>query len=287
MRTEQEMFDLIILTANTDKRVRAAYMNGSRTNPNVEKDEYRDYDIVFVVTETESFLANKNWISVFGEAAIVQEPDSIDLGWGQEHDFSCSYTWLILLSDGNRIDLTILSIDCACENYLSDTLCIRLLDKDHILPDIPEANNSLYHIKPPSRQQYNGCCNEFWWCLNNVAKGIVRDQMPYAQRMYMQVVHVELDKMIEWYIAIQYDFEIATGMWGKYFKKYLTPEIYEQYMKTYSDCKTESFWIAIFIACDLFRDIAKKVALHFEFSYNEKDDVGMKKYLLKMRQQVK
>lgn len=34
MRSEKEMFDLILKVAKEDERVRAVYMNGSRTNPN-------------------------------------------------------------------------------------------------------------------------------------------------------------------------------------------------------------------------------------------------------------
>ena len=56
MRTEKEMFDLIFSVANNDERIRAVYMNGSRANPNVGKDIYQDYDVVFMVTETKSFL---------------------------------------------------------------------------------------------------------------------------------------------------------------------------------------------------------------------------------------
>ena len=172
MRTEREMYDLILETAKEDERVRAVYMNGSRTNPNVAKDKYRDFDIVYVVRETESFLADRNWISVFGKTAIVQEPDRNDMGWGIELDLLSSYTWLMLFEDGNRIDLCIKTPACAVENYLSDTLCIKLLDKDGLLPQIPEPNDSLYHVKKPSEAQYESCCNEFFWCLNNVAKGI-------------------------------------------------------------------------------------------------------------------
>ncbi len=34
MRTEKEMMELIQRTAEEDSRIRAVYMNGSRTNPN-------------------------------------------------------------------------------------------------------------------------------------------------------------------------------------------------------------------------------------------------------------
>ena len=55
MRTEKEMFDLLISIAQSDERIRAVYLNGSRTNPNVPKDIFQDYDVVYVVTETKPF----------------------------------------------------------------------------------------------------------------------------------------------------------------------------------------------------------------------------------------
>ena len=172
MRTEEEMFNMIFAIATSDERIRAVYMNGSRTNPYVDKDKYQDYDIVFVVTETESFIADKDWINAFGEIAIVQEPDSNDLDWGIDHDFSKSYAWLMLFTDGNRIDLSIKVKTTALDNYLSDTLTTPLLDKDNSLPEIPAASDKGYWLKSPTKEKYRSCCNEFWWCLNNVAKGI-------------------------------------------------------------------------------------------------------------------
>ena len=64
MRTEQEMMDLILDVAKKEDRIRAVYMNGSRTNPNATKDIFQDYDIVYVVKETKSFIEDKDWIKV-------------------------------------------------------------------------------------------------------------------------------------------------------------------------------------------------------------------------------
>ena len=279
MRNEDEMFDLILNIAKADERIRAVYMNGSRVNPHVKKDIFQDYDIVFVVTETQSFLQDKSWISLFGEIAIVQEPDSKDFGWGSEHDCARSYGWLMLFKDGNRIDLHILVKDAALEDYDSDTLTLKLLDKDDFLPELPPANDRTHWIKAPEQQTYLGCCNEFWWCLNNVAKGIARNQMPYAMRMYIEIVHTELDKMIEWYIAMNHDFTISTGMWGKYFREYLPSEFYDMYLKTYSDGDSNNLWNAIFTACELFGMIAVQVSEQFGYTYNIKDEENMIAYL--------
>jgi hypothetical protein len=38
MRSEREMFALILSVANRDNRIKAVYMNGSRANTNVKKD---------------------------------------------------------------------------------------------------------------------------------------------------------------------------------------------------------------------------------------------------------
>jgi len=56
----------------------AVYMNGSRTNPNIPKDIFQDYDIVYVVKETQSFIADKNWVTIFGDIAIMQLPNDND-----------------------------------------------------------------------------------------------------------------------------------------------------------------------------------------------------------------
>jgi len=282
MRTEKEMFNLILGVAIADERVRAVYMNGSRTNSNVPKDIYQDYDIVYVVTETKSFLEDKSWILVFGEPTIIQEPDNNDFGWGINADFSKSYGWLILFKDGNRIDLHIIIKEEAVKDYLSDTLTVLLLDKDGCLPQIPPPSDVQYWIKKPTEAQYKGCCNEFWWCLNNVAKGIARDELSYSMWMYNEVVRDMLHKMIDWYIGVNTDFKISAGKQGKYYKKYLPHDLYEMFTKTYSDSNYNNFWSSIFTACELFRTIAPIVAEYFGFTYNTEEDKNMTEYLNKV-----
>lgn len=283
MRSEQEIMDLILKVAKDDERIRAVYMNGSRTNSNAKKDIYQDYDIAYVVTETKSFLENKSWISVFGDIAIVQEPDSVDIAFSIKHDFNRSYAWLMLFKDGNRIDLDIQVKEKMLEVYTSDKLTIPLLDKDNCLPPIPPATDEDYWVKKPTEPQYAGCCNEFWWCLNNVGKGIARDELSYARWMYDIIVRKMLMKMIEWYIGINTNFSLSAGKLGKYYKKYLPKEFYEMYSKTYSDSNYDNLWKSVFIGCELFRNLAKIVSEHFGYTYNQSEDTNMTEYLNKVK----
>ncbi len=280
MRSEQEMLALILNVAKANERIRAVYMNGSRTNPNVKKDRYQDYDIVFVVTETKWFLENKHWISVFDDIVMIQEPYLNDLGFGDQPDFSQSYAWLILFKDGNRLDLGIDIKDNAVEGYMDDKLTITLLDKDNCLPQIPPPTDQDYWVKKPTELQYTSCCNNFWWCLNNVAKGIARDELPYAMWMFNCPVRDMLVKMIEWYIGIHTDFSVSAGKLGKYFKKYLPTELYEMYAETYSDGDYRHLWTAIFTACELFRTIAPVVSESLGYMYNQSEDTNMTAFLV-------
>ena len=64
MRSEQEMFDIILNTAKENDHIRAVYMNGSRANPNITKDKYQDFDIVYVVDDSAPPFNDKQWIKI-------------------------------------------------------------------------------------------------------------------------------------------------------------------------------------------------------------------------------
>jgi aminoglycoside 6-adenylyltransferase len=284
MRNEKQMLDLILGVAQNDTRIRGVYMNGSRTNSNAPKDIFQDYDIVYVVTETASFLKDEKWINTFGNILMIQEPDKLNQICGKETDFERSYGYLILFTDGNRIDLHVQTKEAMMEEYLNDTLTIPLLDKDNCLPQIPPPTDVDYWVKPPTEALFMRCCNNFWWCLQNVAKGLWRDELPYAKQMFDCEIRKMLDEMVSWWIGLNNSFQVSTGKMGKYYKKYLPHSYWELYEKTYSDGSIENVWDSVFIGCDLFRLLAKDVANCFQFTYQINDDINMTKYLKHVRE---
>ncbi|KOS59853.1 aminoglycoside 6-adenylyltransferase [Lysinibacillus agricola] len=279
MRTERKMFDLIIDIAQRDERIRAVYMNGSRTNPNASKDIFQDYDIVYVVMEISTFLKDKNWIRIFGDLLMVQEPDKLDKDLGEDIDFDRRYTYLMLFTDGNRIDLRLQSTEAMLDEYGEDKLTVPLLDKDHILPKISLPSDNDYYVKKPTKEQFDSCTSDFWWCLQNVAKGIWRDELPYAKLMYEETTRDSLNQIVNWWIGIENDFQVSTGKMGKYFKKYLPVSYWNLYKETYSDSDYKHMWDSIFVACELFRILSKDIANHCHFSYPIEDDENMTAFL--------
>ena len=70
--------------------------------------------------------------------------------------------------------------------------------------------------------------------------------------MLNDVVRSELHDMIDYYIGVLHGFELSTGKNGKYFRKYLPPDIYERYAATYSGNNYEEIWASIDTMCDPF-----------------------------------
>lgn len=280
MRNEQEMYQLILGIAQEDNRIRAVYMNGSRTNPNVPKDIFQDYDIVYVVEETESFIKDKQWIDRFGKRLFMQYPDESP---NYPSDVHNSYGWLIQFADGNRMDLTVKTISFAKTNILEDKLCKILLDKDGILPEIPATTDEQYYVEKPTREQYLCACNEFWWCLDNVAKGLWREEIPYVQDMINFHVRKQLEKMLSWKIGVVTNYSVSVGKSGKYMYKWLSKTEWEAYLNTYFLGNVEDAWKRISQMCELFEATAKYVGDALQYEYNLEEATNCQSYLKHVR----
>lgn len=281
MRTENEMYSLILEVAKNDDRIKAVYMNGSRTNENVPKDMFQDYDIVYVVEETQSFIEDKDWVRVFGEILYMQYPDENP---NYPSDKENSYGYLMQFADGVRIDLTIQSVGCALQRIKEDKLCKILLDKEHILPEIEAATDRQYWVKKPTKEQYLAACNEFWWCTNNIAKGLWRKEIPYVQDMTSYCVRPQLITMLNWKVGILTGWSVSTGKSSKYLYQWLSEEEWQMLLSTYFDGDVDHAWAAVFRMCELFENTARFVGEKLGWEYNEKEGKGARAFLEWVRQ---
>lgn len=95
MRTETEMMDLILQIAES-LQVEAVALSGSRADIHSLRDEFQDYDVVYIVDNLDYLLLDLSWLDQFGKRIIEQE---VTLGHRR--------LYLMLFEDGNRIDLTL------------------------------------------------------------------------------------------------------------------------------------------------------------------------------------
>lgn len=268
MRSESEMLELILNVAQEDERIRAAILNGSRANPDAPRDFFQDFDVVYFVTEIAPFVRNLPWIARFGERMILQTPDDMGDPPPTRED---GYAYLMQFADGNRIDLTICPLT-AIPDRIADSLTILLLDKDGIIPPLPPASERDYLPTPPTAKAFEDCCNEFWWLGPYVAKGLWRAEILYARYMLDSYQREMLMKMLTWHIGLRTGFAASPGKLGKYFQRYLEPELWDLLLGTYADAGYTQTWEALFAMCALFRQVAVPLAEYYGFEYPFDDD---------------
>jgi aminoglycoside 6-adenylyltransferase len=263
------MMDLILSVARKDERIRAVWMNGSRANKNAPRDEFQDYDIVYLVTEKESFIRDPSWVDVFGKRIIMQLPDDMTLFPSEYPD---TYAYLMLFEDRNRIDLTLVPLEFLESHVRGDKLTVALLDKDGRMGPLPPPSDEDYHVKKPSAEFFDNCCNEFWWVSTYVTKGLCRYEFLYAAEHLAGPVRSELLRMLSWQAGIDTGFSLSTGKSYKFLQKYIRPETWTRLLATFR-CETEeTLWAALSETMALFREASKTVAGKLMFAYPGYDE---------------
>lgn len=257
--------ELLLSTAEEDGRIRAVCLEGSRTNPSAPKDLFQDYDVVYVVTETESFQRDKDWIHRFGERLYMQYPEDHPVYPSDKHN---CYGWLIQLADGNRLDLHVSTASWVLENDAKDSLFTVLLDKDGLFDGRKPADDSAHWVQKPHQALFSAECNEFWWCLNNLSKGLWRCEPTYAQNVMNGILRPQLLKLLSWKVGMEHDFHISVGKCGKYLPNFLEKALWEAFLSTYCGANLEEMWEAGETLCALFHQTAMEVAEKLGFSYD-------------------
>jgi aminoglycoside 6-adenylyltransferase len=271
LKTEKEVLESLVNFAKSTEEVRAVILNGSRVNPNISCDLFSDYDVVYCIKDPSFFTADLQWMNNFGERIIVQHNtiEKDQLSWP---------VYLMIFTNGTRIDLTFFPVNFV-KTMPEDSLKKILLDKDKIFGIIEPPDDFQYLIKQPTREEFEETLNEFWFCSTNVAKGIWRKELCYASQMYSIIVHPCLVRILEWHAAMENNWKISTGKFGKLLPIYLPEDIRNQFEKTFPGSDYHEIWKSLFISCDLIRSFGSELGRKLGYSYPFDDDSKVLKYI--------
>ena len=255
MRAETEMLDLILQTAKT-LQVKAVAMSGSRTNQNAPKDEFQDYDVVYVVENLDELISDLSWTDQFGKRIIEQE---VRLGHRR--------LFLMLFEDGNRIDLTLCSKVHIKEWIESEANFIVLEDpKGLFVPHSPTPQR--YWTSPASAIEFEKACNEFWWVSAYVVKGICRKQVIYVTDHLYGICQQELLKILAWQVASDRG-KVDIGKNYKYLFQYLPTEKEKEFSALLDFSSIEKLTQSLFATMQLFHREAQILAQKMGFAYDK------------------
>ena len=255
MRTETEMLDVISQTAQTLK-VEAVALSGSRTDTKAPKDEFQDYDVVYVVDDLDNLTSDLAWLDQFGNRLIEQYNV---LGYRR--------LYLMLFEDGNRIDLTLCPQDHIQEWVESEADFTVLEDtKGLFAPYSP--NPQRYWTSPASQTDFEKVCNEFWWVSAYVVKGICRKQVIYATDHLYGICQQELLKVLAWQVTSDKGI-VDVGKNYKYIFNYLPAEKEKEFSALLDFSSVEKLTHSLFATMQLFNREAQILAQKMDFDYDK------------------
>ena len=253
MRTEPEMLDLILQTAKTLK-VDAVALSGSRTDAQAPKDEFQDYDVVYVVDDLDNLTSDLAWLDQFGTRIIEQH-----------NILGNRRLYLMLFEDGNRIDLTLCPKEYIKEWVESEADFTVLEDtKGLFAPYSPSSQR--YWTNPSSQTEFEKACNEFWWVSAYVVKGICRNQLIYATDHLYGICQQELLKVLAWQVASDKG-TVDVGKNYKYLFDYLPAEKEKEFSNLLDFSSIEKITQSLFATMQLFHHEAQSLANKMGFDY--------------------
>ena len=255
MRAETEMLNRILQIAKT-LQVKAIAMSGSRTNPKAPKDEFQDYDAVYIVDDLDNLTSDISWLDQFGKRIIEQE---VRLGHRR--------LFLMLFEDGNRIDLTLCPKDYIQEWIDSEAGFTVLEDPEHLFEPY-SPNIERYWISPASEIDFEKVCNEFWWVSAYVVKGICRNQVIYATDYLYSICQQELLKVLAWQVASEKG-AVDIGKNYKYLFNYLPAEKEKDFSNLLDFSSIDKITQSLLATMQLFHQEAQALAHKMGFYYDK------------------
>lgn len=264
MRSETEMLDVIFKTAET-LQIEAVAMSGSRTDTKAPKDEFQDYDVVFVVDDLDNLTSDLSWLDSFGKRIIEQH-----------NILGNRRLYLMLFEDGNRIDLTLCPKEHIKEWVDSEADYTVLKDEKGLFESYTTSPQR-YWTSPASQSDFEKASNEFWWVSAYVVKGICRNQLIYAIDHLYGICQKELLKILAWQVASDRG-TVDIGKNYKYLFQYLPTEKEREFSNLLDFSSVEKLTQSLFATMQFFHQEAQILAQKMGFNYNREVAEKMIKY---------
>lgn len=255
MRTETEILNLLLQVAKTLK-VEAVALSGSRAEGHAPKDEFQDYDVVYVVDDLDTLTRDLAWLDQFGTRIIEQH-----------NILGNRRLYLMLFEDCNRIDLTLCPKDHINEWVDSEAGFTVLEDKKGIFETYSPSPQRFW-ISPASETVFEKTCNEFWWVSVYVVKGICRKQIIYATDHLYSICQQELLKILAWQVASDRG-TVDIGKNYKYLFQYLPTEKEKEFSNLLDFSSIEKITQSLFDTIELFHQEAQSLANKMGFDYDK------------------
>ncbi len=254
MRTETEMMDLILQIAES-LQVEAVALSGSRADIHSLRDQFQDYDVVYIVENLEDLISDLSWLDQFGIRLIEQH-----------NVLGHRRLYLMLFEDGNRIDLSLCPKEYIQE-WVESEANFEVIKDDNGLFEAYQPISKRYWTAPPTEEEFAASCNEFWWVSAYVVKGIRRNQLIYATDHLYGICQQELLKVLAWQVTSDRG-AVDIGKNYKYLFQYLPTEKEKEFSALLDFSSIEKITQSLLATIQLFHQEAQYLAQKMGFNYD-------------------
>ena len=254
MRTETEIMDLILQIAES-LQVEAVALSGSRSDIHSLRDEFQDYDVVYIVENLEDLISDLSWLDQFGIRLIEQH-----------NVLGHRRLYLTLFEDGNRIDLTLCPKE-HIQEWVDSEANFEVIKDDKGLFEAYQPNSKRYWTAPPTEEEFAASCNEFWWVSAYVVKAIRRNQLIYATDHLYGICQQELLKVLSWQVTRERG-SVDIGKNYKYLFQYLPAEQEKEFSALLDLSSFDKITQSLFATMGLFDREAQILAQKMGFTYD-------------------
>ncbi len=261
----------IIQWATAQETIKAVLLTSTRAIPSGEVDALSDYDVILVVEDIHPFVADRSWLSDFGEVLITY--------WDQIHpnpeygiEQCANVTQYV---SGLKIDFNIWPVSLLKDISQAASLpaeldagYLVLLDKDHLTTGMQPPTGKAYIPKPPTKDVYLLLVNDFLSDAPYVAKCLWRDELlPAKWCLDYDMKHLYLRQLLEWRVEIEHGWSLPVGNLGKGLKKHLPAHIWTALEQTFTGSNMNDNWQALDHTLELFRQVASEVGEDLGYHY--------------------
>lgn len=226
--------------AESNDEVRALVLTSSRSgSANAPVDQFSDYDVVVYVNSLDRYRED-DWLSFFGNV-LVKWPLKPESEFGESW-----LTRLVIFEDRLRIDFQI-TVDTKTPPFDYDLGYQVITDKDGFTSNFPQSTKTKHMIQKPTEIEFSELVNAFFWDATYVPKYLYRGDLFYTKYMFDDDLRFgHLEKMIEWYIGSQNNWNVNTNVHGRLFPKFLDNNTWKNIEDTFAGANRDEGWKVFF-----------------------------------------
>ncbi len=285
MRDEREILEMVMDAARQDDSVRAVI----RTDLLPVRKYLYTYNFCFVVNDIERFNEDV-FRTCFGERILFFRADR-----NYPEMFPGVKAHLMVFRDGVTLVIHAMDADAflarfdrksAPENvWIGDTYQ-KVLDKDHILPEIqrPEEKQTVF-AGAPTAEEFDNINSEFWWVMKTFAEYTLREELPASMFYLNNAVRDLLNRMIRWYVFLKAGHPVDLGILDSRLGEVLDADLFRLYRKTYPAADDTQSWETYDAVAELWKKTGSFVSARCGYDYPAGTESDMAGFIRRLRGQ--